>query len=285
MDVTSAKRNRQRLTGKTGFTLIELLVVIAIIAILAAILFPVFARARENARRSSCLSNMRQIGVGILQYNQDYDEYYPYYCPGNGAGAANVGKADPPSVPAQKYLISSDGANDLYQISWMDCIFPYVKNLQLFDCPSQPNPHVFPQPGEPANWYTASVYQPLPASIYRPGYSVNTYIVERDFGQSPVKLSKINGSAQKILLVHHDGSPYGFMTPDYYVKYAPDNPYSGAQWAQNYQHDMFPHLDGSNILFADGHVKFTNRAQTYKWTCNPNYYTCGYWVPDVTPPA
>jgi prepilin-type N-terminal cleavage/methylation domain-containing protein len=86
MDVTSAKRNHQRLTGKTGFTLIELLVVIAIIAILAAILFPVFARARENARRSSCLSNMRQIGVGILQYNQDYDEYYPYYCPGNGQG-------------------------------------------------------------------------------------------------------------------------------------------------------------------------------------------------------
>ncbi len=63
--------------AKSAFTLIELLVVIAIIAILAAILFPVFARARENARRSSCTSNLKQIGLGIIQYAQDYDEKYP----------------------------------------------------------------------------------------------------------------------------------------------------------------------------------------------------------------
>src|SRR6218665_2214986 len=81
-------RNPQRMTMGTqpkmkrhGFTLIELLVVIAIIAILAAILFPVFARARENARRSACQSNLKQIGLGIMQYTQDYDERYPirYY--------------------------------------------------------------------------------------------------------------------------------------------------------------------------------------------------------------
>jgi prepilin-type N-terminal cleavage/methylation domain-containing protein len=66
---------------RTGFTLIELLVVIAIIAILAAILFPVFARARENARRASCQSNLKQIGLAVYQYTQDYDEKCPSAAP------------------------------------------------------------------------------------------------------------------------------------------------------------------------------------------------------------
>ena len=93
--------------GRPAFTLIELLVVIAIIAILAAILFPVFARARENARRASCLSNMKQIGLGIMQYTQDYDEFLP-----QGIQA-----------PA-------------YTVRWSDLIQPYVKSRQLFRCPS-----------------------------------------------------------------------------------------------------------------------------------------------------
>jgi prepilin-type N-terminal cleavage/methylation domain-containing protein len=92
-----------------GFTLIELLVVIAIIAILAAILFPVFGRARENARRSSCQSNLKQIGLGVLQYTQDYDEKYP------------IGRAT-----------FTQGAAG----SWHQRIFPYVKSTQLFQCPS-----------------------------------------------------------------------------------------------------------------------------------------------------
>lgn len=69
--------NADRSKGSKGFTLIEILVVIAIIALLAAILFPVFARARENARRTSCASNLKQIGLGIMQYTQDYDERMP----------------------------------------------------------------------------------------------------------------------------------------------------------------------------------------------------------------
>src|SRR5687767_10691477 len=71
------KMTRSTTTRKTAFTLIELLVVIAIIALLAAILFPVFARARENARRAGCQSNLKQIGLGIMQYSQDYDELMP----------------------------------------------------------------------------------------------------------------------------------------------------------------------------------------------------------------
>jgi prepilin-type N-terminal cleavage/methylation domain-containing protein/prepilin-type processing-associated H-X9-DG protein len=92
---------------KSGFTLIELLVVIAIIAILAAILFPVFARARENARRASCQSNLKQIGLGIMQYTQDYDEKMPNY----------------------SFAYSGD-------IMWQPVIQPYVKSTQLFSCPS-----------------------------------------------------------------------------------------------------------------------------------------------------
>jgi prepilin-type N-terminal cleavage/methylation domain-containing protein len=101
-----------------GFTLIELLVVIAIIAILAGILFPVFARARENARRTSCISNLRQIGLGLLQYVQDYDEQNTLQWYGT-----NSGPSDAPGTGGDRY-------------KWMDAIFPYVKSEQLFNCPS-----------------------------------------------------------------------------------------------------------------------------------------------------
>ena len=103
-----------------GFTLIELLVVIAIIAILAAILFPVFARARENARRSSCQSNLKQIGLGLIQYSQDYDEMLPNAWFGNGG----YGDSDP----------TANGGLGRYK--WMDAIQPYIKSTQLFTCPS-----------------------------------------------------------------------------------------------------------------------------------------------------
>ena len=88
-EIMEIHTNRRTLRPQRGFTLIELLVVIAIIAILAAILFPVFARARENARRASCLSNAKQILLGAMQYSQDYDEKYnPEYNYGAGATAA-----------------------------------------------------------------------------------------------------------------------------------------------------------------------------------------------------
>jgi prepilin-type N-terminal cleavage/methylation domain-containing protein len=101
-----------------AFTLIELLVVIAIIAILAAILFPVFARARENARRASCMSNLKQLGLGMMMYVQDYDGRFPSVafaldeklpCP-NGVGSCNS--------------------------NWAIRIYPYAKSVQVFNCPS-----------------------------------------------------------------------------------------------------------------------------------------------------
>lgn len=109
--------------SRQAFTLIELLVVIAIIAILAAILFPVFARARENARRSSCQSNLKQIGLGMLQYAQDYDEK----------------------------VVDTDYGNGAY--SWRDAIYPYVKSEQIFMCPSDSgtNLYRYRAPGGGAN--------------------------------------------------------------------------------------------------------------------------------------
>jgi prepilin-type N-terminal cleavage/methylation domain-containing protein len=106
---------------RTGFTLIELLVVIAIIAILAAILFPVFALAREKARQTVCLSNFRQISTGLMMYVQDYDDTFPSNRPGylSNGGACN--------------------ATNQRTITWKSVTLPYVKNLDVYRCPS--NPH------------------------------------------------------------------------------------------------------------------------------------------------
>jgi prepilin-type N-terminal cleavage/methylation domain-containing protein len=98
---------------KSAFTLIELLVVIAIIAILAAILFPVFAQARDKARQVSCLSNAKQMGIGIIQYIQDYDELLPL----NAA-----------EFPGEQYI---------YDYTWVAAVQPYVKNLDVFICPNK----------------------------------------------------------------------------------------------------------------------------------------------------
>src|ERR1043166_7135749 len=103
------KHKSSRRKSPSGFTLIELLVVIAIIAILAAILFPVFAQAREKARMTACLSNMKQIGTALTMYNQDYDETFPYI------------------------RFKSDAS-----YVWRNAIRPYLKNLDVLGCPSNP---------------------------------------------------------------------------------------------------------------------------------------------------
>ncbi|MGI5819202.1 MAG: DUF1559 domain-containing protein [Armatimonadota bacterium] len=100
-------------TNRRGFTLIELLVVIAIIAILAAILFPVFARARDKARQASCQSNLKQIALGLLMYVQDYDETMPGF---------------------KVYYAWPDG--DTRGDGWYESLEPYVKNEQIAICPS-----------------------------------------------------------------------------------------------------------------------------------------------------
>jgi type II secretory pathway pseudopilin PulG len=119
--------------SRSAFTLIELLVIISIIALLAAILFPVFGRARENARRSSCQSNMKQIGLGLAQYVQDYDALYLYIPPGDPAvtGRAPMGSGD-----------SHDSLQDTTDVNRWDAgpvltrLQPYLKSQQIGFCPS-----------------------------------------------------------------------------------------------------------------------------------------------------
>ncbi len=125
----------------SAFTLIELLVVIAIIAILAAILFPVFAQAREKARQTSCLSNVKQMGLGLLQYTQDYDELLPL--------ATNESNPDNPAIAPTR----------LYDVTWIRATEPYIKNTQIFVCPStraRNEPDSTPVPAE-ALTYTGSI--------------------------------------------------------------------------------------------------------------------------------
>lgn len=120
------------LTKPKGFTLIELLVVIAIIALLAAILFPVFARARENARKSACLNNMKQIGLGIAQYAQDYDETLPVQAPSYTVTGFPAG-ADP--VVAGVPISSGQ--------SIADKLHTYLKNSQIWTCPSTSGSNIY----------------------------------------------------------------------------------------------------------------------------------------------
>jgi prepilin-type N-terminal cleavage/methylation domain-containing protein len=137
---------------KNGFTLIELLVVIAIIAILAAILFPVFAQARERARMIGCLSNARQLGTVLRMYAQDYDETYP--------------KPD---------IVESDAYADIY--IWRNAVQPYMKNKGIFACPSNPksrptgpgtDPTVYNSNGNGEGW------QSEPDHIMPGGYGMNS---------------------------------------------------------------------------------------------------------------
>lgn len=122
---------------RRGFTLIELLVVIAIIAILAAILFPVFAKAREKARQSSCLSNVKQLSLGFLQYAQDYDERLPesYWIQGT---------QPPIRLWGTSYMSSQENA------------YPYVKNAQVYICPSASNVQCSYGPTQ-YNWHGGSL--------------------------------------------------------------------------------------------------------------------------------
>jgi prepilin-type N-terminal cleavage/methylation domain-containing protein len=139
---------------KRGFTLIELLVVIAIIAILAAILFPVFARAREQARKTTCLSNLKQIGTSMMMYVQDYDETFPWLM--------QDGRNNNNATGLSRQMTNAGVTPNLNDIRglFMDyTLQPYVKNMGLFGCPTlRPSTPILDASGLPMNQFGSYGY-------------------------------------------------------------------------------------------------------------------------------
>lgn len=222
---------KQIRSSNQGFTLIELLVVIAIISILAAILFPVFARARENARRSSCMSNLKQIGLGVMMYTQDYDERYPW---------------------TLMYYSSSINAN------WRTSVQPYVKSTQVFVCPSSSAPSTVGTQGHyGANTNLMAVqfnYGSIPftgnTSLSTVQSPASTYMI-MDFGvyyaQNPRVVTAV--AAWEYLPGMGDAGGNCNAIPSTYWSGAPADCKSGR------------HFGGVNMAFADGHVKWLRSSE------------------------
>jgi len=263
---------------RRGFTLIELLVVIAIIAILAAILFPVFAQAREAARKTSCLSNTKQLGLGVMMYAQDYDEMYP------------CNSWDTPFIPTA----DNDARSLVYPSAtqWMWRIMPYVKNRQILVCPSDPaagksgwrgywvptgtpscadawgvptptsyghNQHIFgyggapaegvcgPGPccfGPPPDW--AAYYQPTGmAKLPSPA---STYLLG-DNGRDYMETWWVNHLRASAYSDRYGAAPGGGATAD-----------GTEPWRSRFLGDasIHRHQGGTNLTFADGHAKWRN---------------------------
>ncbi|BCM93516.1 hypothetical protein IAD21_05407 [Abditibacteriota bacterium] len=217
-------RRKSSVFLQRAFTLIELLVVIAIIAILAAILFPVFARARENARRSSCQSNMKQVGLGLLQYVQDYDEKYPALCRQYGTTYRN------------------NGVNSPYSY-WQLQVQPYVKSRQLFACPSNTNPIKYGTAAGVFDIDPAYSGNPISVGTSPAAWGGSTSLGQGIFGgdlSSGVSLADVQTPATTIMAFENAYDDLCY--PD-----------EGANWSKD---RLFAnHLSMGNYLYADGHVK------------------------------
>ncbi len=210
-----------------AFTLIELLVVIAIIAILAAILFPVFARARENARRASCQSNLKQIALGFQQYIQDYDEQYPL----NNNTNTNTGAG-----------------------GWVVILQPYLKSVQIFQCPSDTGA---PSGSPTVNGYTDYWYNSNCASKNQAAFTAvsNTFLSGDGDGTNQGLADYdatydgyIDGDSTKTTINGSNITAWNTLLGP--------NATAALQLKGSTKH-----LEGANYAFADGHVKWLKNSK------------------------
>ncbi len=210
---------------RRGFTLIELLVVIAIIAILAAILFPVFAKAREKARQTTCLSNTKQIGLATMQYTQDWDEFYPpglIFEPDYGLG------------------VSATIATILQ---------PYIKSEGVWTCPSQSGKGADLAP----LWFGSDNY-------YRPKHYVFNELVDGFLVPPASAVPPIVSNLALLPAPAGTGQMLCWsVAPEWGLYFMPDD----FAMVRMVLVDMMggateAHTDGSNLLFCDGHAKWVN---------------------------
>ena len=281
--------------SRKGFTLIELLVVIAIIAILAAILFPVFQKVRENARKASCASNEKQIGLALIQYSQDYDELLvaAWYGQASGFQSSNNNTAIGPR-----------------HYKWMDAIFPFVKSTGVFHCPDDSGYPINGVNGAlprgnstgtyvPVNMYDSAGNPGSPNELYYGSYAINCYDFSatapdigpgNNYNNAGYTLSSLQSPASCIWVVDGGGA-YQFDTNDTgrLLIAGTFNGYptihsSDATQPQNSPIDgnpvVFKHgaPDLCNVLFCDGHVKSMRAGDLLKTSTSPadgrqyNYY-------------
>jgi prepilin-type N-terminal cleavage/methylation domain-containing protein/prepilin-type processing-associated H-X9-DG protein len=224
---------------RTAFTLIELLVVLTVISILAGLLLPVLARTRENGRRAACQSNLRQIGLGLQQYSQDWDEVLvpDWFAPD---GTTDPGKTQAASTPGAEY-------------KWMDAIFPYVRDEQVYTCPSATGSRAIPYkyygnmaPGTSTDAYGSYVimhgYGPTDSAKVD-GCDDCTPPVSHPLSHDRVPLSRVGSAATTAWVMDGEIILNGDST--FYAKYADGT----IQPIDN------RHLDTINVLYLDGHVK------------------------------
>jgi len=233
------QRTSESPRSRHGFTLIELLVVIAIIAILAAILFPVFAKAREKARQITCASNLKQISLGILQYYQDSDEQFPSLTANNAARLPGT------------------------LIGWADEIQPYLKSAAVLHCPDDPrsqNTDPRAQPYDPN--YNNTAY-----TSYFYNVTIGTVGGGYDYTKGGVKLSQMPYVSLTILVGDNDGYDAGNGLPYNGGRYCNFKILDTVKGGYNcgYSHNdvgtlspvaSIRHSGGANYAFADGHAKW-----------------------------